>query len=343
MQEILIHQEFVWGELCGFIPGIYVNEEGIAVDLCIRVPNEKVRAFLDKWGERLLENTDEEEQEQITGENPLHMDFNVKLFVNGQELENVFGCGASYSKVIVEEYERRYQKEFRKDCLELQLMQEYGCEDTVSWYFERHMCRWECRPEELECVEIELIAGCKEYFGETLEIGVEDVGRTYEIQSPVDGSIYQLHICEAEQKEINQEIFAMHRKGHLYGREKHVQEMIEYPNHYLTISYRISSASVLEAEKQLSYEQFRLMDRSRGDKARRHKQYQDSAVNVIVGEVDGPTSIFIAGKKKDMEQQLAITSMYFEPITRAEWSPVFLQKEREDMRLLVVLSKSEEE
>ncbi len=351
MEELPIRQEFTWGELSGFIPAIYVSEEGLAIDFCIRIPNEKVQAFLDKWGDKLTGDISDEEQEQISRENPLDIAFNVKLYLNGQELENAFGCGASYSKVIAREYERRYQKTFPKNSKEQQLMQEYGCEDSLSWCFKRHMCKWEHRPEVLDCLEIEFIAGRKEYFGEALEIGVEDVNQTYEIQSPVDGNTYQLHICEVEQKELNPEIFNMH--GDLRGRRKHAKEnnlekfaeriaeqgTIEYPCHYLALSCEMLAAASFGVGESLSYEQFRLKDSSKGNKARRLRQYQASEVNVIVGAVDGPTSVFIAGRKKDMEKQLAVSSMYFDPIDRVSWVPVFLEKEREDMRLEVFFHK----
>ena len=53
MEEIRLNQSFLWEDISGFIPSVYVDEEGIAIDFCIRVSNEKLKYFWDNHQRRI--------------------------------------------------------------------------------------------------------------------------------------------------------------------------------------------------------------------------------------------------------------------------------------------------
>ena len=45
-----------WGNKNLYIPAIYVGQEGVVLDLCMRVPLSDISAFMDKWKDRDYEN-----------------------------------------------------------------------------------------------------------------------------------------------------------------------------------------------------------------------------------------------------------------------------------------------
>lgn len=220
LEKISLNKEFIWDSLSGFVPAIYVGEQGIAVDICIRVSNAEVKDFYEKWRPKLHDQISEEERRQAQLENPLNIDFSLNIFVNGEKLENDFGCGTCYSSVIAKEYTTAHPGK------EEQLMTEYSCDQNYAWYFKRHMCKWGVRSKKLETLEIEFISSNKE-------------------------------LCSQQQN-------------------------ADY-----------------------------------GEKPRRMQENSDGTVTVI-GYIDGPTSVFLAGKQKDKEERIA-----------------FPEKEREDMTLYI--------
>lgn len=326
LQEIKLNKEFVWEDISGFIPAAYVGKEGMVVDFCIRVSNEAVQQFLDKWEQMLERHPDKEELEQMMEENPLTMDFNVKIIVNGKELENNSGCGTSYSKIVLEKY---HSKKRHRPTEEEKVAQEYGCDDNASWYFLRHQCRWNKKPERLENLEIDFIAERKPYVAKKIELDLKCEEAVYEVTHPLTGEKYKLKIHETKQNALNPNIW------------KSIQERnpkMEYPTNYLTLSY--------ELNPDLPEENFRLEDCSRGDAPRGRSEKKAAAVGIIagtdvIGGVEGPTCLFIAGKSKKTRKRTAMSGLYFEVPEKLWWKAVFMEKERADMRMSITLSEKE--
>lgn len=229
LQAKKLNREFVWEDISGFIPAIYTGSQGIAVDFCVRIPNEAVEAFYSKWKVKLENQAhtrlSEEEQWQIINENPLSKDFSMDISVNGEKLENTFGCGAGYSSVL-----SALTGKSMEGSLEKQLMQEYGCDEQTSWIFKRHFCKWEKEPDFISSLDIDLKPYHKDYLCEPVEIGKNDAGKKYVLTHPVTGQRYELYIHEVMCEEIDRDFI----KEHL-DRESH----LEYPTQYMTLSYEL--------------------------------------------------------------------------------------------------------
>lgn len=311
MEEIRVNKDFTWDDISGFIPSAYVCSEGIAIDFCLRVPNEPVRRFWDKWHQKLGQEMDEDEREKLLQENPLDLDFNVQICVNDWKLENDFGCGACYTK----EYGNNME-----GSLEEQLFLAYGCDESASWVFKRHMCRWDRQPKKINTIAVDFLAPDKPLACDDIELGLEDANKELILTSPVNGGQYTLHVDKVEQQELPEDMLALHQSRH---------PKLQYPSHYLTVSYHI--------EPELPENAFLLQSAGKGDQPRGQSAQAASGISVI-GGADGPTSIFIAGKRDRKQGRIAITALHFEPIERELWQPVFMIKEREDMRLVLSLS-----
>lgn len=70
-----------------------------------------------------------------------------------------------------------------------------------------------------------------------------------------------------------------------------------------------------------------------GDEPRMKTQSMSSGAVSVIGGADGPTSVFIAGKKKETQMQSVASGLFFHPITKAKFTPTFRVKEREDLQI----------
>lgn len=288
LQAKKLNREFVWEDISGFIPAIYIGLQGIAVDFCIRVSDE--------------------EQWQIINENPLSQDFSVDISVNGEKLENTLGCGTGYSHVLA-----TLTGQSMEDSMEMQLVQAYGCDEQASWIFKRHFCRWKKEPDLINSLDIDFKPHHKDYPCEAIEIGRNDAGKRYELTHPVTGQRFALHIHEVICEELGRDL----------------APQLEYPIQYMALSYEIVP--------ELSHEKFHIRSIDSGEQPKGMQQGESRGIRVLIGGADGPTAYFVAGKRKGEKEEgrFAASSMYFTLPDCLPWQPVFMEKEREEMRLHV--------
>lgn len=313
MEEIRLDKEFVWEDVSGFIPSLYVCAEGIAIDFCIRISNQTVQDFWNQWQAKPEGALSEEERVQIAHANPLTADFTVSVFVNGIPLENDFSCGAAYTKAFQNNME---------GSLEEQLFLAYGCDEKDSWYFKRHMCRWSDPVSEIKTVTIDFCAESKSVECGAIEIGMTDAGKEFELTHPLSGAGYKLCVEAVKQQELAEDVIKglpSHHRG----------AAVEYPRHYLTLSYYL--------QPNLPEDAFILQSAGKGEQPRAQALMSMRTAVSVIGWAGGPASVFIAGKRDKEQGRISITSMYFEPIERELWKPVFLVKERGDMRFVIAL------
>ena len=96
-KEIPVKKEFFWENEKWYIPAVYACKEGLIVDFCKETKPEEMKAFIQKWN--LLENQDrysEEESEKITQENPMGVDFEAQVVLNGKELKADHSYGTAW-------------------------------------------------------------------------------------------------------------------------------------------------------------------------------------------------------------------------------------------------------
>ena len=313
MREIWLDHAFRWDDLSGFIPAVYVSNEGIAVDFCVEIPNGAVASFFEKWQVLASGELTEEMREYALRENPLVFHFSAELSVDGKRLEHAGGCGAAYSRVIVGE-------EGIAQSLEEELVHAYGCDPDASWCFWREIYRWEREPENLHCLDLLLTAERKEYACDEIAVSLDSAGDVFELTRPRTGETYRLLVTEAWQEKIPVNALPHAEK---------LGERISWPEHYMAFSYDITP--------ELSEKNFRLRAKGGGDKPRgsisSDGRHGVAAVSVI-GGADGPTSVFIAGKTGGKKaERTAMSPLYSDPVTCAAWSPVFLEKERADLEI----------
>lgn len=320
MEKILVGQEFDREGLSGYIPAVYVNEEGLVIDLCIRIPGKIVQDFWDRWHRRLENGLDAREREQFMRENPLDVDLDLEISVNGRQLEKEFGCGAGYTRIFGDQI---------RGSLEEQLFLEYGCDEKDGWQFKRFACRWgenmfsheRMRSYEsmISSMEVRFVAYDRPYGCDPMRIAVEDVGKRSVLLHPVSGRSYTLFVDKVEQQELSADVLKSVRRQ---SGCRH----LEYPSHYLAVAYHTEPALPAGA--------FCLQDVGEGDAPRGVGQGHAAGISII-GGADGPTSVFLAGKTDTKEGGIVMSGLHFQPIDCGWFQPFFMVKERDDMTLTV--------
>ena len=318
LNEIPLKKEFTWEETNGFIPALYIGEEGIVIDVCIRIPIEKVQSFLEKWNlEKRVSELSDEDLEQMIRENPFNLNYNMDMVIDGERLLFDGACGLGWHPLkIAEEQVTEEVKE---------LMEYYECDQKCGWYFDRRVYRLNNQiPEKIETVELMFQIDKTPYSGEHFitEEGCEE--KTLELIHPVTGQVFNLTIHGYEPDEMR-------------GFRIHQRQGREFPTQYHTLSYSLSP--------ELPQEDFRIQDCCKSDQPRKlggckENENENTVSSIaIIGGAEGPTSIFIAGKDaKESEKHTTCSSLHFNKTLQVEWRTIFYVKEREDMKLTINIS-----
>lgn len=134
-KELKLDAAFSWAGDEWLVPAAYVCREGIVLDLCKRVPVERLFSFREKW-ELSPDNdgSDWSEAKQIcaSAENPLEEDFRAELIVNGEMLPCKHGCALCWDPLYAEGNGRENKR----------VRGHYGLDELDGWYIERISFPW---------------------------------------------------------------------------------------------------------------------------------------------------------------------------------------------------------
>lgn len=329
-KEISVGKTFTWGGKIWHIPAVYSCGKGLVVDFCVEIEPDTLRAFLQKWwpdGEEGREFTPEE-QEQQDAENPMTMDFKLKLMVNGNKLRNTSGNGSGWVPVSCrpEESQGGYNQQ---DWEQLWLMEHYGLDPEQGWMFWRKSFLWATKTRPMvKTIFLSLEQEPVSIPG--LRFTVSGAGDCVPFTHPVTGEAHTLQAVKYETQEID-----VSRLGNDW----------EYPTHCTALSYVV--------EPELPRQSLTVRDCRQGDSPRPRPQKELDALAAIggvdgptaacsigiIGGMDGPTAILL-GNGKSSQPCTACSSLYFQPPEQIEWRMMFRQKTVEDIELDLPLSQS---
>lgn len=321
-----------WGKADLFVPALYVGEEGVAFDLCIRAERAHIQTYIRTYhacaesAGREGREISGEEIEQLQKLSPFYNDFNLELSLDGQVLNRGFMCGTSWipSDLTGEIPEAEAQE----------LMKEYGCSEEYGWAFERWMFSWqECPVLKPMQAKITFLARKEPvtvaYFVTGEADRFHDDPVKAEFTHPLSGKKHMLSIHSFEAVEFD----TKSKLREIENRRGRGWDEMEYPSHYHTLAYTVRP-SVPE-------EELTVQDCSESDSPRRKGEE---------GTQDGPTSVFIAGKMSvtpvlmkegddASDVRTAVSSLRFEPAKQVKWRVVLHVKEHEDVKVAVQLSE----
>lgn len=306
-KEILLDRQFVREDEVWHIPAIYTCGKGLVVDLCVQVPAERIRAFMDKWNlPNDSANFTDELQMQIDTENPLAVKINPKVVLNGTVLSSSHGCGVSWNPCVPEGNGLEGKS----------VIQHYGLDPAYGWAIWRAAFPWmKKRKPQITTLSIALAQGPVAMPGPHFHVSTP--GEHIEFTHPTTGAQHSLTVQEYERQEMSREDFGSQ------------DEESELPTHYTVMSYTLSP--------DLPDGSFTVTDCARSDQPRRKRinpnelQTFSSVCAVgIIGCADGSTAIVFGGNGQG-KLHAACSALHFESVDDVEWRMVFHEKRRKDV------------
>ncbi len=318
--EIPINKIFTWGGRIWHVPAMYACGKGLVVDFCVEVDLTAYRAFVEKWRpwwkeDRPLTPEDEERQD---AENPLTVNLNPTVTVNGKQLRPRSGNGSCWIPMSLRwEYE---QEEYtRQDWETIWLMEHYGLDGEKGWMFWRESFPWTTKTKPVvKTLSLTLAQERQAVPGPRFT--VSGAGDTVPFTHPVTGEEHTLRVMEVENQETDL---------------SHLDSSFEYPTHYTVLSYVI--------EPELPRNGLTVRDCGQGDSPRINAREQAALAAIggvdgptaacsigIIGGADGPTAILLANGKTGYPLS-ACSALRFEQPERVEWRMVFYHKTVEDI------------
>lgn len=318
-EELRVDREFEWHGYKWRIPAVYRCRQGLVVDFAMEVPQEELRAYMEKWGltedgecSRTLTRAEEQQMEQ---ENPLNVGFCAELELNGMRLHSRDGCGAGY-----------LPGEMVGDDTVAAFLRHYGLDETTVWKFWRESYPWATRsrkscPKRFRVLEVRLEAELEQHPAERFRTPA--VGGSVTLHEPGNAQTYQLTALDVRSETL----------------ELPDCDGWEWPNRFCMMTYRLTPAA----------ENFFLSDCAEGDHPRRRprnlpperaaleKKYglepqgEGDAAIAVIGGADGPTAVFctVRGSADEAEGvAAACSSCYFEPVEpeHITWQAAFCRR-----------------
>lgn len=308
-QEIAVNQQFVWGGNTWHIPAVYACGAGLVIDFCLEVEAERIRAWQDKWHlytDKDGEQYSEEEQKQISAENPLNFDFRTEIELNGRTMRQKHGRGYTWlpksclADGVRSDYEIREHRP---------LMTHYRLDPSKGWAIHRVSLPWATgRKPKLQAFTLRLEQHPVRFAGPRFV--VEAAGERFSFLHPVTGETHTFTVLEYESGELDAAYFR--------------DDGLEYPRHYVGMSYSISP-DIPSGDK------ISIQDCDRGDSPRR-KNSANGALGSSIG------LLFAVPRG---ESRAAASSLYFEPVEHVEWQMTFYEKTLEDLVTTICFNKND--
>lgn len=308
-KEMYVDRHFTWHDNEWWIPLVYLFNEGIAIDFCVKVDNAKVQAFIDKWN--LLECDDitlfsREDQRIIEQEQPLntHTDYELKCD-NNLVFRNHHGIGMGWNACI------KNQQAYDADMLKV--MEHYHLNQEESWIFWRETFEAEDAKGKFDRCKIILKDQKKHKIVSHFQLN--EPGEEYVFINPFTQIEHTIKAVDFEQKELSE--------NHM------LDNTMVYPKNFVAMKYIMSPP--------MNQESYYIQDISDGDEPRKKKDIKDSGS--VIGFSAGSVSVMGISKQEQNGQQCRVTcsAVHFEPMKEIEWQSVVIDENIKQMSVQLEL------
>lgn len=309
--EYPVNQTVLWYGETWKILSLYACEKGFLIDYCKQTDAEELDAFVNKFrAAGLEEHFDEKTYQKLQLENPTIPNAELRVSRGGVELVSCGSTGLHYRPTAED-----------NDPDALPYVEHYCLDQSFSYSISRSCYLWDEGHEE------DLSGLTATFFERDVNVPGESFTLTGEKQDiyfvhPVTKESYIMHIDHIEENELSEE--------HLKQLDQMNEGQMLYPSHYETIYYTI--------EPELETGSYCLIACEKGDSpvAKSCGEKVASSISVI-GNVCGPTSIFLAGKvKSGLNLKCVCSPLFFEPTPVREWYMNYCVKRREELHVAIV-------
>ncbi len=308
-QEVTVDCQVGWQEESWYIPAIYLCEEGLVIDYCVKVDPAKVKAWIDKWqiGNLNEDEINHEQWAEMEQTNPLIIKFNSTLKCNDEVLRSQMGSSLSWIPKELLPGDMENVEEAAK------VLQHYDLDENKVWSFHRCSYLWKkAKQAQIQSLNLKLERGLEEIQGICFENPC--VGEEISFVHPISGVNHILTVLDYERKEISL--------------RESMEEEYEFPKYHTAMTY------VLEPD--LSERNFQIKDCLQNDEPRSKGKPLERASSIgIIGGADGPTALAIA-KEGDAPIHMALSSLHFEWKDQVEWKMIFRVKQMKDIEVKLI-------
>ena len=312
-KELPLEKRFEWAGHSWFIPAAYSCAKGLVLDLCMRAGADDIRAFMDKWDitreNDRLESFTPEQRMELERENPLCLDFDPRLLLNGRALQASQGCAVTYDPCLPEDAVNDPEANY--------VVGHYGLDAAYGWVIYRYSFPWEYKRRP-DIRTLSLTLGQQPVSLPGPHFTAKARGDAFSFVHPLSRTEYTLTVQELERQTLPQNAFPSNR--------------LQYPAHFTAMSYTLLPETL---------EHIALIDCGEGDHpleiAPADAPFAPTAANAasvcIIGGADGPTAISL-GQSSRGSLHTACSSLHFEPVRQdVEWRIVFREKLFEDINV----------
>lgn len=318
-KQVTIENAFEWMGKEWRIPAVYVCEEGLVVEFCVRIPADEVASFLKKW-EGQEEKMSEEERLILELESPFPQNFCTELWINGKKAKSEGGCGASWIPHLDCEENTRTSDDIEEELL----LKEYGCSRTDGWSFWRRFYAWpEERAMEIKRLFFVMEEERRRYPGIHFHVNTSQEKYTVPFRHPVSGKEYILTVQNLEQSEHPMETDQVY---------DHMKIKVEKaPSHLLVMEY--------STEPKLPQGDIQLYDCTPSDDPVLVKEYVSGETARVIGGKSGPIAICIlsSSRSEHPDWHSACSSFHYGPVEHVEWRMEFRVQGKEKKELDIVI------
>lgn len=294
-REVVLNRAFDWEGQEWKLLSVYVCEDGLVGDFCIRVDPAAEAAFLKKWTPILENGLTREQEDLLQLENPFVLDVRVFADINGVPCRNFHGSQDIWNPCTGIDEGRSWEAE--------QWLKHYGCDREQGWIFLRSHWRHQWQGKQLETLALTLKEDDARIPGLCFSA---QPGTQAEFIRPSTGEKHMLIVEEGPEEQT-------FNTPELHG-------MI-LPNHCRVMTYRV--------EPELPQGVLMVQDNCGGDPPRpaQVQENEFAACVGIIGGADGPTAICFTrpGEKK---RNTAVSSLYFDLPEKTTWRMLFREPRR---------------
>lgn len=310
-KEITVNTQFDWAGHHWIIPSIYACTKGLVVDFCMRVEPDSIRTFIEKWSQSIDDEPSREQEMLINSENPLCLDFNTKLRLNGKVLMASHGYGITYNPCFQEEYAENLEAKWA--------VEHYGLDSAFGWVICRSCYPWATKSKPtIKSLSLTMIQQKISIPGPHFHINAP--GDTFSFTYPDGQTEYTLTVREYEAQTFD---------------ANRLSQNMECPMHLFAMTYIITP--------ELPDGVMTLADCADADRPKQRQPdalaptaINDAAVIGIIGGADGPTAITFGQKHTQSKPRVAFSYLHFEPATDVEWYIIFHEKPFDDMTTEII-------
>lgn len=292
---------FTWNGAAFHVPAAYICPKGLVLDIFAQADNAKMAAFIEKW-ESMRDREAHihgEERERLEAENPLNVEFDAAVTVNGREMRESHGYGQSWiaPELLPEDQENGWRTQ--------ELLEHYGLDTGCCWAARRISFPWSTgRRVQAKHVTLHLSARPTAIPG--IHLHTPRAGETFSFVHPITGQEHTLTIHEYEAQEMPDKCFGS-------------TEDTEYPTHYHAMSYSLSP--------DIPNGGFFLQDCAEGDRPRKKCPTPNGPSAVlssgVIGIIARPTAL---PGNEGVHLRAACSALHFTPVEAVEWRITFHEK-----------------